>query len=246
MLLTDAPADGGGRLTRGQIGSLLTGLVLLAVAWIGPLPALAAGSFSAHMTLHMVLVAVVAPLLALGVAGTRADPVRLAPGWYSPIVASVVEFAIVSGWHAPVLHHAARAGGAPFAAEQASFLAAGLLLWWSAAGGGRGIEPWRPGAGAAAMLFTSIHMTLVGALFALAPRPLFVHTPDDPRADGARRSAARRRDHAARRRGIVPDRRPVADRAAPAVEDRDRKIMTSWPRVDGAHTEVHGKAGRTQ
>jgi putative membrane protein len=175
MLLTDTPA--GGRLTRGQIGSLLTGLVLLAAAWIGPLPALAAGSFSAHMTLHMVLVAVVAPLLALGVAGTRADPVRLAPGWYSPIVASVVEFAVVSGWHAPVLHHAARAGGAPFAAEQASFLAAGLLLWWSSAGGGRGIEPWRSGAGAAAMLFTSIHMTLVGALFALAPRPLFVHTP---------------------------------------------------------------------
>ncbi|MGH9372866.1 MAG: cytochrome c oxidase assembly protein, partial [Vicinamibacterales bacterium] len=44
-------------------GSLLLGLGVLAAAWLGPLPALASGSFAAHMTMHIGVVAVAAPLL---------------------------------------------------------------------------------------------------------------------------------------------------------------------------------------
>jgi hypothetical protein len=61
-----------------------------------------------------------------------------------------------------------------FAAEQASFAAAGV---------GSGSPPLaaivnsgaRAGAGIAALLLTSMHMTLLGALLALAGRPLFAH-----------------------------------------------------------------------
>ena len=112
-----------------------------------------------------------------GLAGTRLDPVRRCPALFAPIVASVVEFVVVSGWHAPSLHHAARSSTVMFAIEQATFLAAGLSLWWSAVGGWPPADRWRSGAGAAAMLFTSIHITLLGALFALTPRPLYVHAP---------------------------------------------------------------------
>jgi putative membrane protein len=81
----------------------------------------------------------------------------------------------VWGWHAPVLHHAARMGGGVFLLEQATFLGAGLLLWLASVGGTRVSEDWRAGAGIGALLFTSIHMTLLGALFALTPRPLYAH-----------------------------------------------------------------------
>jgi putative membrane protein len=54
-----------------------------------------------------------------------------------------------------------------------SFLIAGLWLWLSAFGGERSSAGHRAWTGVAALLFTSMHMTLLGALFALAPRPLY-------------------------------------------------------------------------
>lgn len=159
---------------------LTAGVVVLAVAWLGPLPALARSSFSAHMTLHMAVVAVAAPFLALGASTGRFDPVRARPGLFAPIPASIAELLVVWAWHTPALHHAARHETWALVLEQSSFLAAGLFLWIAVLGGhGRAREP-RRGAGVVALLFTSMHMTLLGALFALAPRVLYGHaTPAD-------------------------------------------------------------------
>ena len=125
--------------------------------------------------MHMGVVAVAAPLLALGVAGGRLDPVRNAPGLFAPIPASLLELVVVWAWHAPALHHAARHGTAGLVAEQGMFLLAGLLVWLSAFGG----DAWRRGnraaAGVVGLLLTSMHMTLLGALLALTPRPLYAH-----------------------------------------------------------------------
>ena len=156
---------------------LAASAALLALLWLGPLPPLARHMFSAHMALHMGLVAVVAPLLAWGLGGSRLDPVRIAPALFAPIPASIVELIVVWSWHAPALHQAARRGGSEFAFEQATFLASGLLLWLAALGGTSGVRPWRAWAGVAALLFTSIHMTLLGALFALSSRTLYAHPP---------------------------------------------------------------------
>jgi putative membrane protein len=130
------------------------------------------------MLLHIIIVAGAAPLLAWGAAGTIVDPVKYAPRVFSPIPASIVELIAVWAWHAPVLHHAARAGGMPYLLEQATFLGAGVLLWSSALGGDRDARPARAAAGVVALVFTAIHMTLLGALFALAPRPLYAHAMD--------------------------------------------------------------------
>ena len=159
--------------------SFLVGVALLVLAWLGPLPDLSRHSFSAHMTLHISLVALVAPLLAWGVARSRFDPVRLMPALFAPIPASIVELMVVWGWHAPILHHAARMGEGAFLLEQASFLGAGLLLWLACIARTPTAENWRPAAGVGALLFTSIHMTLLGALFALTPRPLYAHGPEE-------------------------------------------------------------------
>jgi putative membrane protein len=151
------------------------GVVVLAAAWLGPLAQLSRESFSAHMAMHMAVVAVAAPLLALGVAGTRYDPVRRAPAFFPPVPLSLVELVVVWAWHAPALHHLARNEIGGFLAEQSSFLFSGLLVWLSAFGGGMDRRRERLGAGIAALLLTSMHMTLLGALLALSPRALYSH-----------------------------------------------------------------------
>ena len=157
---------------------LIGGVAVLAAAWLGPLPALASHSFAAHMTIHIAVVAVAAPLLAMVISGTMADPVRAMPRVMAPIPLSMLELVVVWAWHMPAMHQAAR-NPSVFALEQGSFVAAGVLLWIAAVGGDREQRRVRAGAGVAALLFTSMHMTLLGALFALARRPLFAHTASD-------------------------------------------------------------------
>ena len=155
--------------------SLIVGLLALAGAWLGPLPQLAQHAFWAHMTMHMIVVAIAAPFLALGIAGSSFDPVRKAPAFFPPIPISVVELVVVWAWHAPALHGAARHSIAGLFAEQGAFLLAGLLVWLSAFGGDPIAQRQRAGAGVAALLLTSMHMTLLGALLALTPRALYAH-----------------------------------------------------------------------
>lgn len=151
--------------------ALIAGLLVLALAWGGPLPGIAATSFTAHMIVHMSVVAFAAPLIAIGITGTRLDPSPRLPWLFSPVLAAMREFAIVWGWHMPLPHIAARQSGLANVAEQVSFLAGGLLLWLSclnrAAGGGALM-------GTLGLLLTSMHMTLLGALIAFANRPLYV------------------------------------------------------------------------
>jgi len=154
---------------------IIIGLGILAALWGGPLRAASAHSFAAHMAIHMGVVALVAPLIASGVAGTRYDPSPRHPILFGPLPTSLFELIIVWAWHVPVLHGAARANGWLFAVEQASFLAAGLLVWIACLGFAAGAQGRRSLAGTIGLLLTSIHMTLLGALLAFAGRPLYAH-----------------------------------------------------------------------
>jgi putative membrane protein len=159
-----------------MIGSMLlaVGVVTLALIWLGPLPRLALHSFAAHMTLHMGVVAVAAPLIAFGIACAAADPAEKWPRVFSAIPASLLELVVVWAWHTPALHHVARTSTFGFCLEQSLFLTSGLLLWLSALGGARK-NPQRLTAGMLALLLTSAHMTLLGALLGLSSRPLYAH-----------------------------------------------------------------------
>ena len=143
----------------------------LALAW-SPAPAAVFGhGFAAHMTSHMTVVAVAAPLLALSLVGSRADPSTTRPALFAAVPASLVELVAVWGWHAPAAHDLARSNGLAFVAEQASFLVAGLWLWIACLGHGGA----RPAAaqGVIGMLLTSIHMTLLGVVLSTTTIPLY-------------------------------------------------------------------------
>ena len=158
-----------------KLGWLLAGALVLAAAWLGPLPHWSRSSFAAHMLMHLSVVALAAPLLAIGVAGTAADPARRWPAVFGAVVASIFEFLVVWAWHAPALHHAARHSTALLVLEQAGFLGVGLLVWLAAFGGGPAQRRSRAAAGVGGLLLTSMHMTLLGVLLALAARPLYPH-----------------------------------------------------------------------
>ncbi|MFC4670471.1 cytochrome c oxidase assembly protein [Seohaeicola nanhaiensis] len=148
---------------------LTLGLVALALLWAGPLPGLArGGSHAAHMILHMGVVALAAPLLALGLAPAARGRLA-APGLLA--AATLAEAAVVWAWHTPGLHLAARHSATAMTLEQASFLAAALLVWLPALAG-------PPLAGALALFMTAMHMTLLGVLIALTTGPAgdHVHT----------------------------------------------------------------------
>ena len=145
----------------------LAGALVLLFAWAGPLPGLVPQSFAAHMWLHMLVVGVAVPLIAAWLAPRLAITSALA----LPIVVSLLDFVVVWGWHAPALHHASRSLPLVLVAEQASFFAVSLLVWLVALSGrDRGNAAM---GGAMALFFTSMHMTLLGALLGLSPRPLY-------------------------------------------------------------------------
>ena len=149
------------------------GVGTLAIIWAGPLPELARHRFSAHMTMHMGVVAVAAPLISLALARGRFDPARRLPMRLIAIPASLLELVIVWAWHTPAFHQFARGSATGLVAEQGMFLSCSLLVWMSACGGPPGQSGETAGAGVVALLLTSMHMTLLGALLALSPRPLY-------------------------------------------------------------------------
>ncbi len=129
-------------------------------------------SFTIHMAWHMTLVTLVAPLLVLAI---RAGRVTGGAASLSPLIACLIEFIVVWGWHLPVLHNAARASVVMLAAEQASFFIAAMLLWLSILGGSACDRRDRAAVGVVALVLTFAHMTMLGALIALAPRVLYDH-----------------------------------------------------------------------
>lgn len=151
---------------------LLAGLILLAMLWGLVLPLADRSSFTVHMVVHMGVVAGGAPLVALGLSGSRFD-VTAGRHWITPVLASIVELFAVWGWHLPALRALSESSIVFTVIEQASFFVAGVILWLSCLGGAAVGREERRLAGTFGLIFTSMHMTLFGALLSLSPRPLY-------------------------------------------------------------------------
>lgn len=146
------------------------GVVALAALWLGPLVSLSHTAFSAHMLLHLGLILVAAPLLALPLARILPDPGSFseAAQWY--LLAAVSEMVMVWAWHVPLLHDLAGHNTAAFAVEQGSFLLGGVTLW-TAIFTARKAASTIAAAIVAALTFS--HMTMFGLLLAGAPKLLY-------------------------------------------------------------------------
>jgi len=148
----------------------VAGAVVLGAAWA---TAALGHGMTLHMLAHMTSVAAAAPLIAYGLAGTALDPALRWPRLVAPLAMSVVELVVVWGWHLPAARALAAASPVGLAAEQAAFAAAGVGLWSACYGTRDAPSSMRRAAAVLALLWTTMHMTLLGALITLAPRPLY-------------------------------------------------------------------------
>lgn len=147
---------------------LLAGTLILAGLWLGPLPAMSRTAFSAHMLLHLGVVALVAPLLAVGLVQAGLKLNEHMRSWMA--LAFAMEMVVVWGWHAPFLHEAAARNVWVFVVQQLSFLLVGLAVWWV------GLAAQRRKDQVTAMLgfaLTLMHMTMLGVLLIMAPELIY-------------------------------------------------------------------------
>ena len=136
-----------------------TGLALLAVLFVSPFCALTSALFAARTAHHAVLVAAVAPLLALALPG--ATRVRGAVAAWTGLQALVLW-----AWHYPPLYSAALSADWIYWLMQGSLLGAALAFWASLR---RAPVP----TAVAALLATMVQMGLLGALITFAGEPLY-------------------------------------------------------------------------
>jgi putative membrane protein len=136
-------------------------IALMVVAFVSPLCALSSALFSARVFHHVILVAAVAPLLAL------AYPLRRAGS--PPLSALVVTHAVIFWlWHAPGLYDWGLATVPAYWLMQSSLLGSGWLMWRAI------LSPAaRPGPALVALVATVGQMGLLGALIVFASRPLY-------------------------------------------------------------------------
>lgn len=136
----------------------------------------AAAGFSGHMAVHVINIAIAAPLVAMAIAPEFARSSRTHPWLSAPLLASFVEFAVLWAWHTPQLHFLAREMPAAFLAEQGMFLLVSVMLWAPGFAALAASDKSAMGVSVIALLFTSMHMTLLGALIVFAPQALFVES----------------------------------------------------------------------
>lgn len=149
-------------------GWLLAGLIILAGLWLGPLPAMSRTAFSAHMVLHLGVMVLVAPLLAIGLVRLGVRLPGQSRSWM--VSAFVLEMLVVWGWHAPALHEAAARHVWVFVVQQLSFLSVGLAVWLAGLGARQRSDLVT---GMLGFIMTQMHMTMLGVLLIMAPKLIY-------------------------------------------------------------------------
>jgi putative membrane protein len=166
------------RLKLGEAALVALGLGMLALALIGPLPALEDRSLAAHMVAHELLMIGAAPLLVLARAwhltlpalpfGMRRGAAALlrlvrpaAAALLRPLAATLVSGAVLWMWHLPRPFAAALEQPGLHALQHASFFLTALLFWAAML---TPAHQRREGASALYLFATALHTGALGAL----------------------------------------------------------------------------------
>lgn len=180
-------AAGPGRgISRGRVALYAAGTVAVAIALLPPVDTLADETFAGHMTQHLLLICVAAPLLVLGkpiVAVLWAVPRtwrgRVGHGLGAavnvlgrPAVAWTLNAAALAFWHVPRAYDWALANEGVHAVEHASFVVTAGLFWWAVLPGANGR---RLGYGAGVLYVTAMAaaMGIYAAVLTFARAPFY-------------------------------------------------------------------------
>ncbi len=167
------------RPARYQIFLFHLAAIMCGLAVLGPLDDWAKTSSAAHMTQHMLLMVVIAPLwvmskpLAQIIAGSGRlwawlwRPMLLLTRY--PLTTAYIHGAIIWFWHMPYFYMLAVENVWWHALEHLFFLITAGLFWWAVLKGSRQNTAWA----LLAILFTLMHTGFLGALLTFASVPLY-------------------------------------------------------------------------
>ncbi len=150
---------GGGRSSDARAGWAAT--VLMLIIFVSPLCAMSSALFSVRVLHHVLLIAAVAPLLALAFPQRKISSLPIA-------VLVAVNAVVLWLWHAPGLYTWGLASVPAYWLMQISLLGSAWLLWRAI------LAPTQPGTALMALAATIGQMGLLGALIVFAPRPLYL------------------------------------------------------------------------
>lgn len=135
-------------------------VALLCLLYISPFCALTSALFAARVAHHVVLVAIIAPLLALAL------PPRLAPVRGRLALWTIVQALVLWAWHSPGLYSAALSSDSIYWLMQLSLFGSAIAFWIAV----RWASPLNA---VAALLATMVQMGLLGALITFSAQPLY-------------------------------------------------------------------------
>ena len=169
-----------------EASSFVAGHAVMAVALLSPIAWLSQILLSVHMTQHMLLMLVAAPLIMFGhpllvwlwalrpsrrtgVMSALRSP-RINWTWRAltgPLAVFLIQGVAIWGWHLPVLYQAALRHNGVHALEHLSFVIAASLFWWGMVHGRYG----RRGYGLAVVyvFLTAVYSSALGALLTVSP-----------------------------------------------------------------------------
>ena len=183
-------AGRGRGISPSAVLSFAAGWMVMAAALISPVAWISEILFSMHMTQHMLLMLVAAPLVAFGqpllvwlwvfdgpgreriATAVRGPAVtrawRLVTGALTTFLLQAV---VLWMWHAPVLYELALRHDGIHAVQHLSFVVTASLFWWAMVHGRYG----RIGYGLAVLyvFLTAVHSGALGALLTIAPSPWY-------------------------------------------------------------------------
>lgn len=150
---------------RRKVGRMIGAWLMLAALFVSPLCALSSALFSVRVAHHVVMIALVAPVLVISL------PDRWRAPAFSPGTLGVV-FALHVGilwlWHAPVPYAAAMSDHLLFWAMQLSLMTSAVALWLTI------LSPAAPfGYALTLLLAMMMQMGLLGAVITFAKVPLY-------------------------------------------------------------------------
>lgn len=138
---------------------------LMVLLFVSPFCALSSALFSVRVAHHVLLIAVVAPLIVLSLP-SRWRAFSFSSAWLTGIFTA--HFIILWAWHAPVAYAAALSDYLVFWVMQLSLLGAAVALWLAVLSPRIGL-----GGTLAMLLGNVIQMGLLGALITFARVPLY-------------------------------------------------------------------------
>jgi len=153
-------------MTR-QMAPAIVGAVAVVAVGVPALWLLIFGPLATHMVMHIALMSVAAPLVAMLLAEVGVAP-NLGPKWLWG--STVLQLVALWGLHAPYVHSAAAADAASLSAVLWMLLVVSAVVFWLSVCSGGPAQWWQA---VLALLVTGKIACLLGALLVFAPRPIY-------------------------------------------------------------------------